>query len=70
MKIIDLACWSRGRVNMSQFEGTEFDPHVSENCFLYPCTMYLVGYPHNKLRAEAYYYVMIDAPNDMPSDLK
>ena len=32
--------------------------------------MDVVGYPHKQLGAEAYYYVMIDMPNDMPSDLK
>ena len=32
--------------------------------------MNVVGQPHYKLGAEGYYYGMIDAPNDMPSDLK
>ena len=30
----------------------------------------LLGLPHKELGAEAYYYVMIDTPNDMTSDLK
>ena len=32
--------------------------------------MDIVGQPHNKLGAEAFYYNMIDTPNDMTSDLK
>ena len=32
--------------------------------------MYVVEWPHKYLKAEAYYYVMIDTPFDMPSDLK
>ena len=32
--------------------------------------MDVVGFPHKQLEAVAYYYVMIDTSNDMPSDLK
>ena len=32
--------------------------------------MDVVGQPHKQLGAEAYYYVIIDTPNGMPSDLK
>ena len=32
--------------------------------------MDVVGQPHKYLGVEAYYYVMIDTSNDMPSDLK
>ena len=31
--------------------------------------MDVVGKPHKYLEAEGYYYVMIDTPNDMPSDI-
>ena len=32
--------------------------------------MDVVGEPHKQLGAEAYYYVMTETPNDIPSDLK
>ena len=32
--------------------------------------LYVVGLPHKQLRAETYYYVMIDRPNAMSSNFK
>ena len=54
----ELAFWSRGRVDGSHSEGPRFDPPCETKTFL------------SFNEAEAYYYVMIDTPNDMPSDLK
>ena len=34
------------------------------------CWMGVVGQLHKYIGAEAYYYIMIDTPNDTPSDLK
>ena len=44
-------------------------PMRGEGFFTMPY-MDVIGQPHKQLGAEVYYYVMIDTPNGMPSDLK
>ena len=44
-------------------------PHVIRKLFTIS-QMDIVGYPDKVFGAEAYYYLICDSPNDVPSDIK